>query len=66
MTDGVSISVSAVRTLNTYLERVRVVAGQAIEVSGIDNVSAGNATGLIAGVTSLVGKHREVCAIASR
>ncbi|MGY4867318.1 hypothetical protein [Mycolicibacterium elephantis] len=43
------------KKVNTYLERVRVVAGHAVEVSGIDKLSLGNATGLIAGVTSLVG-----------
>jgi len=41
--------------VDSYLDRVRKLTGNAIEATGLNTMSLGNATGIAAGVTSLLG-----------
>src|SRR5262249_6306411 len=41
--------------VESYLTRLRETAGRAVQVSGIDTASLGNAAGLVAGASSILG-----------
>lgn len=42
--------------IEAYVERIRGVVGQAVDVAGVDKASLGNATGLAAGAASFLGQ----------
>ncbi|UVO13490.1 hypothetical protein NM962_05075 [Mycobacterium sp. SVM_VP21] len=42
--------------VESYLDRLRESAGRAVQVAGISKASLGNATGLLAGVTTMLGQ----------